>query len=403
VVAESRDVADKVRRVEAVTDSAFSLMVPDQSFRELLQRVRDLLEVDTATVLLHDAVAGQLAATAAAGIEEEVLQGVRVPVGEGFAGEVAAQRRPVVIDQVDRTTVVNPLLWEKGLHTMLGVPMLVKDELIGVLHVGSIASRRFSDGDIELLQLVADRLSLAAQAQVSGAERAAASALQRSLMPALPIEVAGLEVAGRYVPGAETGVGGDWYDVFELPDRRVGIVMGDVVGHGLPAAVVMGRLRSALRAYALDNEEPDVVLTKLDRKASHFERGAMATVAYALIEPDRQRLRLSLAGHPPPVFAMPGREGKFAEVSADPPVGFGISHSRRRSTVLDLPPGGLACFYTDGLVERRDRSIDVGLERLRDEVRAGPPDEVCAHLMSVLVGARAAEDDVALLLIRRHG
>ena len=158
---------------------------------------------------------------------------------------------------------------------------------MGVLHVGSFAPRSFGEYEIGLLQLAADRLALATQAQISHAERAAATALQRSLLPSrLPV-VPEFDFAARYVPSAELGVGGDWYDVFALPGDRVGIVIGDVSGHGLSSAVIMGRLRSALRAYALDNDSPGVVLDKLDRKANHFEAGVMATVAYGIIDLDR--------------------------------------------------------------------------------------------------------------------
>jgi sigma-B regulation protein RsbU (phosphoserine phosphatase) len=392
---------DRVRRIEAVTDIALSQLDTDKLMQELLERVRELLSADTATVLLLDASGGELVATAAAGIEEEVRQGVRVPMGRGFAGRVAAQRQPVLIERVDPGTVVNRLLWEAGLQVLLGVPLLVAGQLIGVLHVGSRADRKFTEDDVQLLQIVADRIALATQAQASSAERMAARALQRSLLPSGLPTVAGLELAGRYVPGAQTGVGGDWYDVFPLPGDRLGIVMGDVVGHGLPAAVVMGRLRSALRAYALDNDDPSDVLRKLDRKACHFEVGAMATVAYAVADRGGERLRLSLAGHLPPVLATPEHPGRLLELSPDPPIGLSLSGFPRHSHEITLPPGSVLCLYTDGLVERRSRPIDTGLDLLCRTVRPEAPELVCAAVMAALTGNEDVADDVAVLVAHR--
>jgi sigma-B regulation protein RsbU (phosphoserine phosphatase) len=251
--------------------------------RELVERVRELLAADSAVVLMHDSASGMLVPTAVSGLTDEPGGSARVPVGQGFAGVVAARKRPVVRD------------------TLLGVPMLAEGDVVGVLHVGSAAARTFTDDDVHLLQVAADRIALATRAVSSRAERAAATALQRSLMPPrLPV-VPGATLAARYLPGGITGVGGDWYDVFTLPSGRLGVVIGDVVGHGLPAAVVMGRLRSVVRAYALETENPAEVLEKLDRKVSYFEPGSMATVAYAVFDPRTYRLEVSLAGHPPPI------------------------------------------------------------------------------------------------------
>ncbi|MGM1064564.1 SpoIIE family protein phosphatase [Saccharothrix sp. Mg75] len=141
-----------------------------------------------------------------------------------------------------------------------------------------------SEEDIDLLQLPADRPATAAHLHRSRSELATATLLQNSLLPGLLPTVPAWEFAARYVPGAENGVGGDWYDVFEPPDERIGVVIGDVVGSGVPAAIVMGRLRSALHAYALEFPDPAEVSDKLDRKAGHFEAHITATVAHAVID-----------------------------------------------------------------------------------------------------------------------
>jgi len=185
------------RVLEAVTDSALAALDLDKQLDVLLARVRELFAVDTSTVLLLDNAADQLVATATAGLEEEVFQGVRVPVGSGFAGRVAARREPLVIEHVDASTVVNPLLWDRGLQVMLGVPMTAAGHVVGVLHVGSVSSRRFTDSEIDSLQLVADRLALAAHAHRSRYERAAAERLQASLLPGHLPTVPGWELAAE--------------------------------------------------------------------------------------------------------------------------------------------------------------------------------------------------------------
>jgi serine phosphatase RsbU (regulator of sigma subunit) len=398
---EETGAEDQLLRIESVTDTALSHLDLEKLLEELLERVRELLAVDTATVLLHDAASGQLVATAAAGFAEEVREGVRIPVGSGFAGQVAAQREPVVIGHVDESTVINPLLWEKGLRALLGVPMLAAGQLIGVVHVGTLTQRQFTEHDVRLLQLAADRIALATQGQLAMTERASAAALQRSLLPSRLPRLAGLEFSARYVPGADLRVGGDWYDVFPLPGGRWGIVMGDVVGHGLPAAVVMGRLRSALRAYALiDVDDPAGVLEKLNRKVMHFEPGAMATVLYAVVEPSYDRMLISLAGHPPPVVAVVGERGRLLDLRPDPPIGVRYEVPRRVSEV-DLSPGSVMCFYTDGLVERREWTMDAGLDLLCGAVDVRPAEAVSATVMAALTRAKPPEDDIALLVMRR--
>ena len=285
----------RLRDIQSITDTALSRLDDRDLMAVLLDRIREILQADTAAVLLLDFSSGQLIATAAAGLEEEVRQGVRIPVGRGFAGRIAAEHRPVILDHVDHTTVLNPILYEKGIQSLMGVPMVAGGPVIGVLHVGSLTPRQFTDYDIELLQLAADRAAAAVQSMTARADRVAATALQRSLVPAALPVVAGAEMAARYVPG-RGGAGGDWYDVFTLPSGELGVVMGDVAGSGLPAAVIMGRMRSALRAYALETSDPAEVLGRLDRKMQHFEPDALATVLYAVIDPALDRMRVCLAG-----------------------------------------------------------------------------------------------------------
>lgn len=392
---------ERLSRIETVTDTELAHLDLDHLLAELLDRVVDLLRADTAAVLLSDADSGHLITIAARGIGAELRQGALVRVGSGCAGRVARERRPVMVEEA-AAGLGSQVLLEAGVSSALGVPMLSAGDLVGVLQVGSLEPRRFSDEEVKLLQLVADRVALATQVGRTAAERAAAGALQRSLLPAALPERPDLELAARYIPGGSSGVGGDWYDVFALPSGELAIVVGDVVGHGLGAAVVMGRLRSALRAYALEWTDPGEVLRRLDRKALHFEPGLVATVVYAVLDPGSGRLSASLAGHPPPLVAVPGRETEFVDLPVDLLIGVepGI---RRRTTTVELPPGALLCLYTDGLVERRDRSPEERLEQLRDTVVVEPAEAVCSTLLRGMLAGRAPADDVAILVARRLG
>jgi signal transduction histidine kinase len=154
---------ERLHRLRSLTDPTLARLELEELLATLLVRTRDLLGVDTCAVLLLDEEANELVARAAVGIEEEVEQGVRIPMGRGFAGRVAAERRPVILDDVDHADVLNPILREKGIKSMLGVPLLVGGEAIGVLHVGVLYHRRFTAEDEELLQLVADRVAVAVE------------------------------------------------------------------------------------------------------------------------------------------------------------------------------------------------------------------------------------------------
>ena len=177
-------VEDRLRAIQSITDAALSRLDDHDLLVELIDRTRDALQADTAAVLLLDFSSGQLIATAAAGLEEEVRQGVRIPVGRGFAGRIAVEQRPVILDHVDHSTVLNPILWSKGIKSMVGVPMLGGGQVIGVLHVGSLTRRQFTSHDVELLQLAADRAAAAVQSITAQADRVAVAALQRSLVTA---------------------------------------------------------------------------------------------------------------------------------------------------------------------------------------------------------------------------
>lgn len=391
---------ERLREIHSIMDAALHQLDVDDLLTALLDRVLTILSSDTAAVLLVDEETEQLCARAARGIEEEVRQGVRIPIGVGFAGRIASERQPLALDRVDATTVANSILWEKGIKVMLGVPLVVGGQLLGVLHVGRLTERSFGLPEVELLEMVASQVASAVQTSMLSAERTAAKVLQRSLLPsALPFSPY-LRLASRYLPAERGGIGGDWYDAFSLPSGEFWVMTGDVGGHGLRPAVVMGRLRSALRAYAFEGWPPDKVLHLADQKLQHFEKEATATVACAVFSPPFDHFDLALAGHPPPVLSIPGEGAKLLEIAPSPLFG-ATSRPGPSATRIEMPPDAVLVLYTDGLIERRREPLVRGFERLRSAVTSKDPDAVCRQITDSLIGDWSPEDDIALLVLQR--
>ena len=377
------------------------------SVQGLMENVRVLMDSDTATLLLLDETGAVLEPAASAGLGRRWRGATHVPVGSGFAGRVAARRAPVVVNEVNEVSVLNPILRDFGVQRLLGVPVFGAKGLLGVLHVGWLNARTSTPEDTKRLEGAAAEIGQRLSERTEDDAHLAALALQRSLLPAAPPFIEGLDLAVRYLP-AEGDLGGDWYDIFTLPSGKVGFVMGDVEGHGLRSAVAMGRLRSALRAYALDHEDPAEVLHRLDRKMCYFESEITATVVYAVTEPPFDRVTICSAGHPAPLIARQGQP--FAEMATDSTcllLGFD-ARQQRQDVNITLSPGDAVAFYTDGLVERRKRPgehADPDLERLeivrRAFVTGDNAETVCSRIIAEGLGDDSVEDDVALVVVRR--
>ena len=397
---KSRIAADRLRDLQTITDAALAYLPLETLLQELLARVIAILGVDTSAILLLEDDDTTLVARAAKGLEEEVERGVRVPVGRGFAGRIAATRRPVRILDLAEADVVNPILREKGLVSMLGVPLLVEGTVVGVLHVGTLHQRAFDDDDEELLQRAADRAALAIFSRLTERERGLADAIQRSLIPRLP-DLPAVAFAGRYLPAQAARLGGDWYDAFSLPDGRLGLAIGDVVGRGFHAAAIMGQLRSGLRAYALDGMSPGAVLERLSNLLRQLESGRTATVVYIVLDPHAGGLAVATAGHPPPLVRPLDGKPRFLELPGSVPLG-ATRHPRYDTHEIEFEPGDAIMLYTDGLVERPGESLDDGLARLVDTVRGDY--EKLEHLgdalVDVLLPEGPGDDDAALLVAR---
>jgi PAS domain S-box-containing protein len=233
-------------------------------------------------------------------------------------------------------------------------------------------------------------------------EHRVAETLQRSLLPERLPAIEGLTLAARYLPaGAGAAVGGDWYDAMELRDGRVALVVGDVVGHGLRAAAVMGQLRNACRAYALVEPSPSNVVARMNSLVSEGGEDVMATVLYIVLDRETGEVVFTSAGHPPPLVLEASGETRFLEGGRSMPVGAGDSATFReeRGTVI---PGSTLFLYTDGLVERRDVPLEHRLAQLAAAARTsgGELEDVCDQVLSGVLGPLDPSDDVALLAVR---
>ncbi len=238
-------------------------------------------------------------------------------------------------------------------------------------------------------------------------EHAVAAELQRGLLSGgLPHDLA-LELAVDYRPAvAGLDVGGDWYDAFWLGERRIGVVVGDVVGRGIVAAATMGQLRSAVRALASTGLTPGPLLDALDGYARRHEVGQMTTLAYAELDLDSGVLVLACAGHPPPAMAAPGDSARFLWDGRSTPLDAADRPSARPQATVTLTPGATVVLFTDGLFERVDRPLQEGLDLVLaalDEHRHEPADELADAVTQAALAGRQTTDDVCLLALRWVG
>jgi PAS domain S-box-containing protein len=403
--AEAERVAELVSGMQLLVDAALAHRSLDDILADLIARVRTVLDADAAAVYLAEEEES-LALGAASGWTPDADEDEPVAFGEGFAGGVALSQEPRLAQDPPVEDLPHPGLRALGIDSLIGVPLLAEGEVAGVLVAGAAAPRRFAADDLTLLRLAADRVALAVDhARVYEREHRIAVTLQRSLLPPpdrLP-QPPGLLVAARYEPAAaEAEVGGDWYDVLPVAGGGVGLVMGDVAGKGLAAASMVGRLRSALRAYALEGHAPARVLEQLNRLIwTEADEGQMATLLYVIVDPTENRVRWVNAGHPPPLLVGDNGVPHYLEGGHSVPLGV-LPFPDFEEISTPMQPGASVVLYTDGLVERPGKHIDAGMNLLAGVVRDAPtnPEQLCDYVLHELVPHGGAPDDVALLTLR---
>ncbi len=298
------------------------------------------------------------------------------------------------------------------LRSTLVVPLVARDVVLGLIQLSrAIGSEPFDARDVAIAEEIAARAAVCVDnARLYRREHERALILQRSLLPPGNPEASGLEIACRYRPSNNnTEVGGDWFDVIALPGNRTALVIGDVMGRGLRAAVAMGQLRTAVRTLAMLDLEPAEVLTALDEIArglgvpdSGDEEAVevyLATCVYAVFDAVTRRCVFANAGHLPPVLLSPGEDARMLDVPPGLPLGVGGEPFEE--VTLTLPDGALLGLYTDGLVESRKHQLDEGLLAFRTALQNGSPglEKLCDQVLSEL-DPHHGEDDIALLMAR---
>jgi PAS domain S-box-containing protein len=398
---------ETTERLQAFASALAAVSTIEEILTILVEDGRELLGARSAWTALLDAGARELHAVAAGGDDPAVRERLdRLPLSASLpACDAARQQREIWFDSRAELEHAYPALRR---------PEDPHDGAIGCLpmfdaarNVIGVVSFRLDRLDARRRSAVRAVVALAAQsverAQLYELEHTVAATLQESLLPrSLPREQH-VTVATRYLPGSqELDVGGDWYDVVHVTDDRIGVAIGDVVGHGLDAASAMGQLRSALRSLALMGEGPAAVIQGLDRFARSTSPATVATAVYAEIDLATNQVRYACAGHPPPVVVVDHRvrelmDGRTTPLAALPDVPSTIEG------VDVFPPGSVLLLYSDGLIERRGEPLDVGMERLRSLLAALPyddPETLADLLLQELAGDIPQDDDIALLCLR---
>ena len=293
--------------------------------------------------------------------------------------------------------------FEASSAAMCAVPLIVGDRLLGALRFSFETVKLFDEDErafvLALAALTAQTLQ---RTELYESERQATLELQRALLPQMVSGVPGWDVAAHYSPAGGQEAGGDFYDVIPLADGRLAAVVGDVMGRGLEAAASMAQVRSTIRAYAIDNPNPAVVLSRVDSFFEALDLDQLVTAIYLLVDSTGSTVQLASAGHLPPLMVT--SDGcQIVEVASGMP--FGVAPDTRRVTTVDLTPGAAVVAITDGLVERRGEDIDHGLSRLLAACK-GARGLDAAALVSLVVEAASSErthdDDVTVLVLRRE-
>jgi len=324
-----------------------------------------------------------------------------------------ATRRPVLVEDPDdlrrqfegELEIDQERVAASDERSWVGLPLLAAGAPLGALRFSFGRPRKIIEEERVFLEALAGQCSMAVErAGLYEREHTTAETLQRSLLPDQLPSVPGLVLTAMYRPVAKNmEIGGDWYDAFRLADQRLAVAVGDVMGKGLTAAAGMGRVRNALRALALTDPRPAAVLGGLDRLFSATEEEEqVTTVAYLVIDPETGNGVLGNAGHLPALVLEAGCAPRFDQVEAGTPLGWA---SPRKQHAFNLRPGSTAVFYSDGLVENRNRGLDTGLEELAavaaraDDELLARPERFLEYLVERMLAGHEQDDDVTVLVM----
>ncbi|MEV4945102.1 SpoIIE family protein phosphatase [Streptomyces sp. NPDC053755] len=345
--------------------------------------------------------AAELCEVRSGGALAEVLRGVRPVFGDSAAARAAL---PELLGSD------HPV---PGGHRAILAPLRGRRRVIGA----AVFLRRperpgFEPNDLLVAAQLATHTALGIdKAVLYGREAYIADELQRTMLPDSLPQPTGVKLASRYLPAAETArVGGDWYDAIPLPGSRVALVVGDVMGHSMTSAAIMGQLRTTAQTLAGLDLPPQEVLHHLDEQAQRLGQDRMATCMYAVYDPVSHRITIANAGHPPPILLHLGGRAEVLRVPPGAPIGVGGVDFE--AVELDAPAGATLLLYTDGLVESRLRDVWTGIEQLRERLAAtaqltgpdhSPPLEALCDDVLDMLGPGDRDDDIALLAARFDG
>jgi GAF domain-containing protein len=391
---DAREVSALLLRLQGLTDATSTARELDGLLDDITAACADTFAADVAVIDLLDGQGG-LVRRLARGLTTDQRTALRL--GEGFAGRIGTVPQTVAVPDLATAAAepgVAPLA-AAGVRSLLAAPLIVDHRLRGTIWVGASAPGVFSELDRQLLAVSAERFAaVIVRAQRYERDRHVADTLVAALQPARLPEVPGVRFAGRYQP-AERGLGGDWYDVFQLPGGAMGAAIGDVVGHGIEAAVEAVRLRNALRGAVLAGNNPSETVMALNAHAA-TQPGAMAsTMVYLELDGPARRLRWASAGHVPVVIAEDGRSEWLG--AGGPPLGV-VDLDPWPSGERELAPGSRVVLFTDGLIERRTEPLDIGIDRIA-AIAAEAPDleTLCENALGQAPTPRF--DDLALIAL----
>ncbi|MEX1046526.1 MAG: SpoIIE family protein phosphatase [Actinomycetota bacterium] len=350
VTARQRAIDSKAR-LQTITDAAIGRLSVGDLTKELVARIRDTIEADTARLLLLSPDGTYLSGGGAIGPEGPMEDPVPIPVGHGFAGGIAATRRPRLVFDISSIELIGPFLKNAGVRSVAGVPVIEGGDLLGVLHVGSRTPRQFDDQDVAVLEHAADRIGVALRrARAEDSVRRTADALQRSLLPKSVPAIPGLDIAASYHSAGGDLVGGDFYDVFQASDTSWCVAIGDVEGKGVDAATMTSLVRHTIRAATRFHQKPSEILETVHEAVREAATDTFCTALIALVEPENTMPTITFAcgGHPLPLLV----HGDDAQLVGQPGTLLGlIDPASASDTTLNLSDADWLLLYTDGLTD----------------------------------------------------
>jgi GAF domain-containing protein len=392
---DARELSALLLRMQGLTDATSTAGDLGPLLDDIVAACVDTFAADVAVIDLVD-LRGGLLRRAARGLVGG--EGEPIRLGEGFAGRTATGQQTVVLADLADAAEEPGLapLRASGARSLLAAPLILDGRLRGAVYVGAAAPGVFSELDRQLLAVSAERFAaVIVRAQRDERDRDVARTLEAALQPARLPEVPGVRFAGRYQP-AERGLGGDWYDAFQLPGGAMGVAIGDVVGHGIEAGVEAVRLRNALRGAVLAGHNPAETVLALNAHAAAQPGARASTMVYLELDAPARRLRWASAGHLPGVIAEGGR-GEWLEMPGGPPLGVAEADTWP-SGERELAPGARIVLFTDGLIERRTEPLDAGIDRVA-AIAARAPDleALCEDALRQAPSPRF--DDLALIVL----